>query len=97
MAYAGFMEKNKSLIIRKLGWLVAALCFLFIVAGPSPVEAREGHRNYNSRSQYQKHYSARDRNVYRDRHGRYHRYEYRNNRRGYWNHHNGLRFWININ
>jgi len=91
------MEKNMSLNIRKIGWATAALCFTFLLTGTHQAEARDGHRNYHSRYQNQKHYTSRDRNVYRDRHGNYRRYEYRNNRRGYWSDNGGLRFWINLN
>ena len=41
-------------------------------------------------------YNHRDRSVYRDRYGNYHRYETRNNHRGYWHQNNGIRFWVNL-
>ncbi|MDD5260771.1 MAG: hypothetical protein PHD76_02885 [Methylacidiphilales bacterium] len=90
-----------SLISRKHSgmWLaVTVLLSVFIFGGTSQASARDydrdgynGYRTYQARS---KHY---DRDGYRDWYGNYHRYEYRNHHRGYWNHNNnGFRFWINI-
>jgi len=47
-------------------------------------------------SQALAHDRDRDQNGYRDRDGNYHHYGYRHHHRGYWNHRDGVRFWINV-
>jgi len=37
-----------------------------------------------------------DQNGYYDRDGNYHHYGYYHHHRGYWNQHDGVRFWINV-
>jgi len=42
------------------------------------------------------HDGDRYRDGYQDRNGNYHQYGYHHHHRGYWNQHNGVRFWINV-
>ncbi len=72
---------------------MAVLLSIFLFGGSSQALARD---DYRSNRTYQSNSKQYDRGGYRDRNGNYHRYEYRNHHRGYWNQNNGFRFWINI-
>jgi hypothetical protein len=60
--------------------VMAVLFSAFLVGGASQALAYNGYQSSDG---------------YWDRNG-YHQYEYHNHHRGYWNQHDGVRFWINI-
>ncbi len=66
---------------RKMLLVIAVLFSAFMVGGVSQAQAHDRNQ---------------DRNGYWDRNGNYHSYGYYHHHRGYWNQHNGVRFWINV-
>lgn len=79
---------------RKLFLALGALCLVSLFGATSLAQARDNDQSYSNRHRVSSKYQ--DQRNYRDSRGNYHRQEYRNNRRGYWNENNGFRIWINL-
>lgn len=75
------MKNNLSKKNLGISLVMALLLSTFLLGGTGPVRADYGPDNAYG---------------YHDRNGDYHRYGYHNDHRGYWNHRNGVRFWINV-
>ena len=95
------MDKNVSNMVRRSsrcsGILVAVLALLMAGSGNAMAHSsysRHHHSYSNARRDWKPY--RHDHNGYWDRYGHYHRFEYRENQRGYWRQENGFRFWITI-